>query len=109
MRCRCWAAAAAALLGVAAAVRDDDASAAVGLTLEWSDISYAVPGTRVNGGGRKGRGSRREKILDSVSGRARPARLLAILGSSGCGKSSLLNAIAGTIDNGKVSSPSCVS
>jgi len=55
--------------------------------LVWNDVSYTIPTKK---GGQR-------KILDNVSGRLEPASLLAIMGPSGSGKSSLLNTLAGRV------------
>jgi len=50
--------------------------------LEWKDITYKIRG---------------HTILDSVSGKAHPGRLLAVIGPSGAGKTTLLRALIGRI------------
>ena len=55
--------------------------------LEWSDVSYTLFA-----------GTKKEKqVLEGVSGKLPPASLLAIMGPSGSGKSSLLNVLAGRV------------
>lgn len=54
--------------------------------LVWRDLTYSIEL-------KKGR----RQILDAVSGHLEAASLLAIMGPSGSGKSSLLNALAGRV------------
>eukprot|EP01094_Clydonella_sp_ATCC50884_P027291 TRINITY_DN7793_c0_g1_i1.p1 TRINITY_DN7793_c0_g1~~TRINITY_DN7793_c0_g1_i1.p1 ORF type:complete len:624 (+),score=138.80 TRINITY_DN7793_c0_g1_i1:259-2130(+) len=68
--------------------------------LVWRDISYTIPSSRnccclqrVPS----------KQILHNVSGYVRPGQLLAIIGSSGAGKSSLLNALAHRLPSSHVS------
>lgn len=56
-----------------------------GLFLTWKGLWVTVPD------GRKGR----RPILQGLTGYAEPGEMLAIMGSSGCGKSSLLDSLAG--------------
>jgi ABC-type multidrug transport system ATPase subunit len=56
------------------------------VTLEWNDVSLSIV--------KKGK---ERNILEGISGAARPGRLLAIMGPSGSGKSSLLLALAGQV------------
>jgi ATP-binding cassette, subfamily G (WHITE), eye pigment precursor transporter len=59
--------------------------------LRWDDVRLTVP--TPNGP---------LEVLKGVSGFARPGRILAIMGSSGAGKTCLLDIIAGRIRSGKV-------
>jgi len=61
------------------------------INLEWTDIFYSVPQ----------RNHPRKIILDKISGTARPGCLLAIIGPSGAGKTTLINALAGRIEKQK--------
>ena len=54
--------------------------------LAWKDVTLTLS---------KGRHAAGRTLLSSISGEAKPGRLLAILGPSGGGKTSLLNAIGG--------------
>lgn len=62
------------------------------IMLEWKDICYSIQ--------QKGN-LPRKIILDRVSGIARPGCLLSILGPSGAGKTTLINALAGRIEKQK--------
>ena len=53
------------------------------LTVEWNNLNFTV--TTPEG---------EKRILNDVSGFAKPGQLLAIMGPSGAGKTSLLNALA---------------
>lgn len=53
-------------------------------SLSWSSVSLSADG---------------RKILDGVTGEARPGRLLGIMGPSGAGKTSVLQVLAGTVPN----------
>eukprot|EP00924_Labyrinthula_sp_SR-Ha-C_P011236 maker-scaffold_48-snap-gene-1.43-mRNA-1 protein AED:0.30 eAED:0.30 QI:5/1/1/1/1/1/2/79/656 len=56
-------------------------------TLEWSNISYSI---------------RKKQILNKVSGRVESGEVTALMGSSGAGKTSLMNVLAGrVVTNGK--------
>lgn len=56
----------------------------VAMGLQWRNINFSVP--QADGG--------MKHILSNVSGLAQPGELLAIMGPSGAGKTSLLNALA---------------
>jgi len=61
------------------------------ITLEWRHIFYSIPQKRKS----------KKVILECVSGCARPGRLVSILGPSGAGKTTLINALAGRIEKQK--------
>lgn len=63
------------------------------ITLEWKNLTYVVP---------VGRGKNRveKTILHGLSAQVPPGRLLAVMGPTGCGKTSLVNALAGRLQVG---------
>lgn len=63
------------------------------VTIEWHNLTYSVP---------IGRGKKRTErtILDNLSAQVPPGRLVAIMGPTGCGKTSLINALAGRLPAG---------
>ena len=63
--------------------------AAASSGLAWRDVSLKIA---------RKRGQAPSTILDGVSGSAQPGRMLAIMGPSGSGKSSLLNALVGQLE-----------
>ena len=67
----------------------------------WSDISASAPAAARPGCWSRGAAPQRRPVLSAVGGEARPGELLAILGSSGAGKTSLLNALLGRGGRGK--------
>lgn len=67
------------------------ASSHPALTLEFTDLAYDVD---------MGKKKPRKKILNGCSGVVKPGEMLAILGSSGAGKTSLLNMMAGRLATG---------
>lgn len=77
------AAQAVSLPRAAADVVDDPA-----VFLMWEDVRVTVPG--------RTRGSPPARILDGITGHARPGEVLAIMGPSGCGKTTLLDTLAGS-------------
>ena len=72
------------------------------VTLSWTDLNCSIPASKASRKGASGAnllddigGGAGKRILDHVSGVALPGRLTAIMGPSGGGKTSLLNALAG--------------
>lgn len=61
-------------------------------TLEWKDISYSVPV------GKK----RHKTLINSASGCIRPGEMIAVIGGSGAGKTTLMNILAGRIGPGNL-------
>jgi ABC-type multidrug transport system ATPase subunit/ABC-type multidrug transport system permease subunit len=65
----------------------------IGITLQWERLNYSVTVGR--------RRKRKEKtILQDISGHVESGHLLAIMGPTGSGKTSLLNALAGRLPTG---------
>lgn len=67
-----------------------------GILLSWSNLTVQVPAKKPRKccPGGSGEPEPAKKLLDQVTGQARPGELLAILGASGAGKSTLLNTLA---------------
>lgn len=58
------------------------------ITVEWQDVSLYVPA--------KGQKTKKA-VLSNVSGQIKPSHFTGIMGATGCGKSSLLNVLAGRV------------
>ncbi|KAF7294642.1 ABC transporter protein [Mycena indigotica] len=71
------------------------------ITVEWSDVSYSVLGT--NGGSLFRRATNDKVVLDSVSGAVLPGQMMAVLGPSGAGKTTLVELLAGKAKSGTTS------
>jgi ABC-type multidrug transport system ATPase subunit/ABC-type multidrug transport system permease subunit len=63
------------------------------LTIEWKNLTYIVPIG-------KGKKMTHKTILDDLSGQVPSSRLLAVMGPTGSGKTSLINALAGRLQIG---------
>ena len=68
-----------------------DSALKQGLTLTWHDLQYSVVVKKEKKG-----------ILNGISGEVKPGQVVAIMGSSGAGKSSLLNILAGRFNQGEL-------
>lgn len=63
------------------------------VSIEWEDLTYTVTvGRRKN--------KKIKTILDNISAQVPAGRLVAVMGPTGCGKTSLINALAGRVPVG---------
>lgn len=69
----------------------------VSVDLVWKNLSFTVPAPKKGKGGEP----TSKTILHSISGSVRAGTMLAVMGSSGAGKTSLLNLLAGRITSTK--------
>lgn len=67
------------------------------ISLAWDDIRYSVPVKNRETGTVESK-----YLLNGVSGHACAGQLLCIMGSSGCGKTTLLNTIGGRLNGGEL-------
>ncbi|KDQ59718.1 hypothetical protein JAAARDRAFT_33288 [Jaapia argillacea MUCL 33604] len=91
-----------------------------GVPVVWKDVSYVVPGSGASLFSRKKKKTADDEgglaynddkvVLDAVSGRVEPGQMLAILGPSGAGKTTLVEILAGKqkigLTTGEVTFPS---
>jgi ABC-type multidrug transport system ATPase subunit len=72
--------------------------------VEWSRVSYVVSGLGNRSWlGTRGAGADDDKVvLDTVSGRVAPGQMMAVLGPSGAGKTTLVEILAGKRKSGKI-------
>ena len=102
----------AALRGIRAKLREreeesgnnntigDASSARDEVVVRWDDVRMTLQPTKKETK-KLGADAKPKRILDGVSGAAKPGRLLAIMGPSGSGKTSLLNALAAQVPRSK--------
>ena len=102
----------AALRGIRAKLREreedsgnnntigDASSARDEVVVRWDDVRMTLQPTKKEKK-KLGADAKPKRILDGVSGAAKPGRLLAIMGPSGSGKTSLLNALAAQVPRSK--------
>ncbi|KAL0572574.1 hypothetical protein V5O48_009394 [Marasmius crinis-equi] len=84
-----------------------------GVTVEWINVSYVIPGAQGWLKRRRRKDAQEPNsdkvILDAVSGRVFPGQMMAILGPSGAGKTTLVEILAGKhksgVTTGQVSIP----
>ncbi|KAJ6546878.1 hypothetical protein B0H19DRAFT_1211643 [Mycena capillaripes] len=72
------------------------------VAVEWARVTYVVPGLGSRTWfGRRVRGADDDKVvLDAVSGRVAPGQMMAVLGPSGAGKTTLVEILAGKAKSG---------
>ena len=106
----------AALRGIRAKLRERDEESSPGgnnsdgsnptkdeVVVRWDDVRMTLEPTKKDKK-KLGADAKPKRILDGVSGTAKPGRLLAIMGPSGSGKTSLLNALAAQVPkSGRIS------
>ncbi|KAF4613639.1 hypothetical protein D9613_007664 [Agrocybe pediades] len=74
--------------------------------IEWTELSYLIPGQRNIFAIRRRRrvdGNNDKVVLDNISGKVIPGQMMAILGPSGAGKTTLVEILAGKRKSGLVS------
>ncbi|KAF5367669.1 hypothetical protein D9757_010971 [Collybiopsis confluens] len=72
-----------------------DRPASGNVAVEWTNVSYTIPASNGRLWQKRGDNDDDKVILDSVSGRVEPGQMMAILGPSGAGKTTLVEILAG--------------
>ncbi|EKM83122.1 hypothetical protein AGABI1DRAFT_98017 [Agaricus bisporus var. burnettii JB137-S8] len=74
------------------------------VTLEWTNLTYIVPGSYDRTFWSFGsKGGHEQTILNALTGRVEPGQMMAILGPSGAGKTTLVEILAGKNKSGTIS------
>ncbi|KAJ7603493.1 hypothetical protein FB45DRAFT_960377 [Roridomyces roridus] len=80
------------------------------ISIEWARVSYVIPGRTGTSPWQKRRTDGDKVVLDEISGRVAAGQMMAILGPSGAGKTTLVEILAGRsksgVMTGRVSFPS---
>ena len=71
-----------------------------GLDLEWKNVNFSIVVKNKSKSSFGKPAYKKKEILQNVSGRVLSGQLLAIMGPTGCGKTSLLNILAARVPNG---------
>jgi ABC-type multidrug transport system ATPase subunit/ABC-type multidrug transport system permease subunit len=68
------------------------------VSLQFTDLTYSVCMKKKKGCFGRGGCDTNKVILDGITAYVPPARLVAVMGPTGCGKTSLINALAGRLE-----------